>query len=393
MLLQICTLFLLFGTLFAIWPVGPNSFEPIKTYLVIIISSVSIVFALLKQFASQPTRHLVQSFRPSAKLVPLVPVAILLFILLIHLLRTHFDPLLIWGNPYRPQGSLIYLCFLGLFLVAPQLNLPIKMIVKVAQISLLILFVTTIFTAPDANFRFYGLLGEPNSLAAAALILFPLTVNSTKGFKLKLLSIVTFLLVLMSGSRIAVLAFIFTANVFFLRQHRRLFLGLNLLLGSLLLLAIIQPFFNSNLPYYLNLAGRADIWTNSAQAFLYSPLLGFGFGSLENIIRNQASLNNNILQYQTIDQVHNLLLQWLLMSGVIGTITLLFIIFRVCKNLYITHNWTFLVIIVSLLLIQLFNPVSVAILIWQWWIFGKFYDLKTNQLQTEKLAETMVDSL
>ncbi|MDG2531899.1 O-antigen ligase family protein [Caulobacter endophyticus] len=62
---------------------------------------------------------------------------------------------------------------------------------------------------------------------------------------------------------------------------------------------------------------RAELFRVTWEAFMRSPLLGFGPGSFEPLARAAVS-ENNIELLPTVGAVHNLYLQWLMQAGILG---------------------------------------------------------------------------
>jgi len=279
---------------------------------------------------------------------------------------------LLWGNEIRPQGTLIYLCLFLLFFIAKKLPFDLNLASKIASFTLPLLLFFTVLIGPRASFRFIGPLGEANALGAAILFLFPFT-NSIKNKKLKILCIISAtLLIIMTGSRIALLAFIVEVLIIYFKNFRLIFIPGIIITALVFIFSVIYPFIPREVPedYRLRFENRSEIWTMSYLAGFDSPILGQGFGSAEEAINKKAFELNNFIKYQRIDNAHNLFLNWWIMGGGIGLIILILLISVSLRNLYQQKNWVLFSILLGLLMVQFFNPVSIVSLIHFWFILG-----------------------
>lgn len=354
------TYFLLFGLTFIIIPFSFSPYEVPKALTAILFILILTIIILFQNF-----HDLISPKNPS----------FIAFFLLTSLSIYHFlyDNSLLWGNEYRPQGTLVYVSLFLLFLIARKLPFNLSFASKVASFVLPILLIFTVLIGPRASFRFIGPLGESNALGAVVLFLFPFTTNIIKNNKLKFLSIFSALaLILMCGSRIALLAFVAEILILYLRRFHLIFI-LGIIITSLIFaFSVILPFLPRQIPKDLSLRfeNRAEIWTVSYLAGFDSPILGQGFGSMDSSIKQKAWQINNFIKYQPVDSAHNLILNWWIMTGLVGVSTLLILLATSFRNLYQQKNWVFFSILIGLLMIQLFNPVSIVTLIHFWWLLG-----------------------
>ena len=109
-----------------------------------------------------------------------------------------------WGNQYRPQGELIYLGLVGWLLFADKLNFSVHKYGTFALYSLVGLVISALLIGPREDWRYIGVLGEPNALAAASLFYLTL-VMQLSGYKKWLGVFLSVLLVIATGSRGGVL--------------------------------------------------------------------------------------------------------------------------------------------------------------------------------------------
>lgn len=350
--------FLLFGLMFFIIPFSFSPFEVPKVLLTILFIIILSITTLFDNFHNLNLRN--KSF-----LIFLCLLALTIY----DIPNTIFH---FWGNDYRPQGTLVYLSLFLLFLIARKLPFNLSFASKIVSFVLPILLVTTVLIGPRASFRFIGPLGESNALGAVILFLFPFT-NFIKNKKLKITSIISaVVLILLTGSRIAILAFLIELLIVYLRKFRVIFVS-GMIIGVLVFIfSIILPFLPHQIPTEVNMRfeNRAEIWTVSYLTGFDSPIFGSGFGSVENSINKKAWEINNFVKYQTVDSAHNLILNWWIMTGGVGVLLLIILISISLKNLYQQKNWMFLSILIGLLMIQMFNPVSIVTLVHFWFILG-----------------------
>lgn len=374
MFCQVLLYFLLFGLTFLIVPTTISPYEVPKAYGAIFLISLLFLLALPKLFSNIPHRRW-DILRLS--------LSILLIIMAIyHLLYpTSFLPFfplpvsfsnLLWGNAFRPQGTLFYISLFLLFLISSNLPTPNKNWPKIAFFSLIGLLIYTLVIGPKTSLRFIGPLGEANSLAAVVLFLFPLASFSSNPKHKNISLALSALLILLSGSRAGILGFLAEFIILFLRRYRNLFFTSLFGLVLLLTLAFITPFIPHPVPGEIvnRFENRAEIWTVSFQAGFDHPAVGTGFGSAAGAIRFKSEELKMFTRFQPIDSAHNIFLQWWMMGGSLGLILFIILIGASVVNLYRQKSWSLLSILLGLLIIQLFNPVSSLTLVHFWWVLG-----------------------
>lgn len=142
--------------------------------------------------------------------------------------------------------------------------------------------------------------------------------------------------------------------------------------------AIFLPFIPHAIPEQVNMRfeNRTDIWTTSYLAGFDHPIIGTGFGSMETVINKKAWETTNFIRFQSVDNGHNLFLNWWIMGGSLGLSLFIILMLISVTNLYKTKSWAFLSILIGLLIIQLFNPVSSVILVQFWWVLGISFSKK-----------------
>lgn len=272
-----------------------------------------------------------------------------------------------FGNPFRLQGVFLLWHLLALSIISSGINLP-KKIYLISSFSLVVLALSAFIFGGDFNGRAFGALGEANSLAGAAIFLLPFgLIGTSKGVKIaSLLAVV--LIVLASGSRAGIIAFliqlIFFGLVYFarLKISKAFFVSLLLSLGGLVL-----PIYAGG-GWYEN---RSEIWYTSLNAGAFSPVIGHGFGNTEKVIHEASLILNNNIQYQVVDSAHNIFLDFWVQGGALGIMALVILIIFTVRNFLQKGQLRELLILLGLLTTLSFNPVSVSLLIAFWWILGQ----------------------
>lgn len=134
----------------------------------------------------------------------------------------------------------------------------------------------------------------------------------------------------------------------------------------LLLLALFLP-FQESFGFFEN---RSDIWQTAIAAGFKSPVIGHGFGNIQEPMRETAVELNNNVQYQVVDSAHNFLLDFWIQGGTVGLAAVLILIYLTIKS-FIRHKKIIeLTAFLGLMTAMLFNPVSVVNLLAFWWLIG-----------------------
>jgi len=363
-------LFLLFGLPFFILPFSFSPYELPKVIAFLLAISITSGWLLFKNFR--------QISLSSFFSLHLLIFYILMGLGLYHLLLSGFSQDLLWGNVWRPQGTLPYLALFLLFIYTKQLPFNKNLFAKTAAWSLTLVLLLTFIIGPRESFRFIGPLGEANSLGATVLFFFPFITILPKS-KLKSGSLFAAIaLVLLTGSRSSLLGLFAESVILFLLPYRRLFITGSLITLFLFIFALILPLIPHPIPADVSLRfeNRADVWTVAVAAGTRYPFLGTGFGSIQESLKEQAILTDHFLRLQPVDSAHNLFLNWWISTGLTGVILLTAIIILVLLNLYKSGQIILFSSLIGLLLIQSFNPVSIVTLIHFWWLLG--IGLKTS---------------
>lgn len=196
----------------------------------------------------------------------------------------------------------------------------------------------------DEDHRLMGLSSHPNMLAVeAACLLCVVLPAAARGYLDRRLAWVFGLLgaatILATGSRTTALALALSVGAVWLRQRRSLPAGIVLsglgAAGITLVFGLgLMPRFDGMLGSFsrsgdareiLTLTGRTDLWLFVWDTFLDRPLLGYGFNSAEAVL-SRGWYGNADAGYNA----HNLLLQALLTTGLVGAVPLTFALAVLC---------------------------------------------------------------
>lgn len=285
----------------------------------------------------------------------------------------------LFGNPYRLQGIvlLIQLVFFS-FLVNIQENHH-KNLLDISFFSILILFgLTIVLGYTEESGRYVGTVGNPNALSAVALFSWPylLTFRKLSSNRLRLFVGIfcVLTLIFLSASRSALIGFFLQISILYLiRRKVSITKSVKISLLLLVLCLVLPLISNSGL-----LENRAEIWRTAVVSGFTSPIIGHGFGNIEQSLHQTAETLKNNLRFQYVDSSHNILLDWWVQGGIVGLCIILLIIFTTLKNL-INHNQIYKIVsFIGILAMFMFNPMSIVNLIQFWWIVGQN---NTNSIQ------------
>lgn len=343
---------------FVIFPLGASPFEIPKVVLAEIL--IELLFLI---FLFQGKITLNKSFW------------LLVAVVLLTLPSLFFtgSPTLFFGNNFRLQG-LFLLWNLALFAYLSSHSKVNALLGRLSLISLVAVFISTFFISDSFSGRAVGVLGEPNALASTAIFLWPwvfFTPTIMPPWR-KIMIFTAFLgsalIIFMSGSRSGLLAFIL--QVVFLILALRL--KISVFKSTIIVLLLILSSFSLPLleggGWFEN---RAEVWQTSLSAGWARPLLGWGFGNTEEALHTTSlSLNNNV-QYQRVDSAHNLFLDWWVQGGALGLAILTGLLVFTLKHLIKRAHVLQLTLLLGIITVMSFNPVSVVTLIHFWWLLGQ----------------------
>ncbi len=378
--------FLLFLLPLVYFPFGATPFETSKIFLAEIGIFLLLIIRLLRtnDFSSAYLRNLF--FIKGTWHINNVKnwlLACLILLTLIHLLffRTQ---LTLFGNVFRLQGLFPFWLLISLIFTAEKFQLSSGRR-NFLLVGAIILTISALFIGSNIAGRAAGLLGEPNALAATAIFIWPWIffnnkMSSRTELVCKIFSLFFVLLILfLSGSRSGLIACFL--QIFFIalmslrgvwrnkttKQSLTTFVCIIL---SLSLLSWTLPFFDQKSAF----ENRAEIWRTAYTAGLQSPIFGNGFGNIEIALRYAAVNLRNNLRYTYVDSSHNLLLDWWVQGGIIGSVILLGLIYLTLKKFIAEERMLELTLFIGILTVISFNPVSIVTLVHFWWLIGQGLD-------------------
>lgn len=342
---------LLFLLAFLIAPFGASFFEIPKVIVAEILVIVLIFWQTIKGAVS-----LIDLKNPS--LSPFYGLA-LLGLFSIVFLNT---PTTFFGNSFRLQGVFLFWLLLIFSFLSSKISLP--QVPRWLFLGLILVQgLASIIISPN-NGRLIGTLGEPNSLAGFMAFLYPIAFLKGNRWQKILSLILVSLMILFSGSRSGLIAFTIE-SVFILLFYLKLELKKAVLICLILIiLSLILPLLEGGGLF----EKRSEIWITAIQAGVASPIIGVGFGNVEQALKLASTTLNNNVQYQYVDSSHNILLDFWVQGGFLGVSLLLLILFGSFKRLVTNQNTLELCLLLGVLTILLFNPVSVVILVGFWWL-------------------------
>lgn len=366
--------FLLFYLPLVVFPFGRLTYEPPKVFIAEVLIILLFVVTILKRGFSD--------FRLRNKFL-IVTLIGLLLLPLASLTSDSFQKVF-FGNIFRLQGVLMLWLLILFSVIGGKFEFGRRTGIF-AFVSLIFLFASSLVLGSNSSGRAIGTFGEPNAFASTSVYIFLFSFYlGDKYLKIASLFLLAPILYL-ANSQSALLALILGFLVLYLPKLFKERLIIMSIAASLILIASLTlPFFDDT----FNLSGaspspfkfeeRSDIWKTSFQAGLEKPILGWGFGSLQEVIQKTSSRLNYDIQYQVIDSSHNALLDYWVQGGIIGVLLFLFItimaILRFCK----TGQKLELSLLFALLTAMFFNPVSITVLVAFWFILGRSFEKKNT---------------
>jgi len=356
--------FLLFFLQFIIFPFSLSPFEIPK-----VITAQLLIEVLLIIFIMKNKIDVSLSWRK-----PITIACISIMCISILLLLFFHTTTLLWGNEYRLQGIFLLFHLILFSFISSNVSLGNQHYFKRMLLFVFSLFLlVSIVFGTDTNGRFIGSLGEPNNLASAMICLWPWVFFIQKDkvrLWMKLYSVSGALLILfLAQSRAGIIAFILQLLYIFLttftKANRYLIVGLCL---SIVVLVITSTYVTGSNVLY---ESRTEVWKTAFVGGFAHPLLGSGIGAIQQTIHTTSLHLPNIISSEIWDSSHNFLLDWWLQTGILGVLSILTIIIGTLIQ-FIRHEDNFkVVLMLGLLTVMSFNPMSVFILVAFWWIIGQ----------------------
>jgi O-antigen ligase len=301
---KIIILFLLFFLPFIVGTFGISFYESPKIIASQLAIDALIVYALLNL-------KNVKKYKPSIFDMCLFGIFLLTFIQIL----LNPNPLSFYGNEFRKQGIFLLWHLLAFAFIVSKSQKTIipnhKILRYIPHFSFLLLIVTTFFFGTTPDGRAVGVFGEPNSLGLYSVFLWPFVHILAAPF--------AFLIILLSGSRSAFIAFFVQLIFIFMVERMKIKTKSALLLCTILIAgSLYLPFLEQGGDYQ----NRAIIWQTALDAGLEKPFLGHGFGMTELAIKEASFRLENNIRFEYIDSAHNIFLDWFIQGGFVGIIGL-----------------------------------------------------------------------
>lgn len=364
---QYILFFLFFILPFIVLPFGISPFETPKVY----VAEIGVIILIL-WYVSQ---HSLRSFL-KRNYLPFFVLGVLAVIDRI-LMPT---PTALFGNAFRMQGLFLFLLLLLFSLCSSKIQFRYPSM-KVATFLLVIQLVAAVFIQTKMDFRAIGTLGEANSLAAFAVVMLSLLFfphdkeagkdkgekgnKGNRGIIMWVGGIIGIALILFSGSRSGLIAFILL-GLFYLLQKYSLKIAVICCL-VLLTLSLSLPFLQQQQLF----ENRVTIWQTAITAGMMKPFFGWGAGNTEHALQEGSEHLSNAVRFEYIDHTHNIFLEMFVTTGLIGLGVFLFLVILSFKTLYDRKRKRDIVLLLGLFCMLSFNPLSVALLLQFWFVLGR----------------------
>jgi O-antigen ligase len=273
----------------------------------------------------------------------------------------------LFGNQFRQQGFFLFLHLLAFSVFAKKELLqktPLWLL-----LSFLLLQVAGIFYfSPNAVGRAYGFLGEPNALAAVAVFSLPLLFLPQMRKQLLLPGILLCAIILFaSGSRSGLVAAGIESAILLLAQKYQSKLRL-IFYGCIVAYVL---FILATLLLSSPQESRIEIWHAAFVGFLSHPLIGGGFGNIETTLHTSSQTFASFISARYVDSSHNIFLDMLLQTGILGFCAFSVLIFDSFKTFLRKKQIISLALFSGMLVVLSFNPGSVWELVVFWYFVGE----------------------
>lgn len=332
-------------------------YEGTKVYLFLILSFLTVFDLLIFKIIK-----LIKSLN-KIDLIYLIWVGILLLSSLLGIYPIQS----ILGGSYRHQGVIF---FFSLWVIAKltlfQNEKYKKVLEKVIIYSLLfqsiLVIVQTIFKINLLNERAIGTLGEPNAVAGLFVLGIYFFLKDKK--KISDYSIIDYLILLiifiatvLTKSRIGILSFCLVTILSFFSFHklRNVKRGLLFLLfGLIITLSLIL--IKRPISIYED---RILFWKLAINQIQKKPILGFGAESGEEVF-NIAFKENKMPLYELIvDRSHNIIIDIILWSGLLGLSVFIYWLYKVFILLILSKETLKIYSIIGFLFFSFLQPLGV----------------------------------
>lgn len=277
------------------------------------------------------------------------------------------------GGNYRHQGVLF---FFALWLAGKNIGILTKnlklLLVKLISVTLLAegIIVICDYFFKFSNWRLLGYkgplgtLGEPNAAAGfiALGLFFIITANRSGKFSeiinflgISVTAVSLYLLNSVSGA--VVFSEILAANIFKNYRQKLLLIFIAAVVPVSIFAGIYQK---QSIDIGQNIETRQLIWKYSRVAILKRPLLGYGPETTAEVFENLFRQNKIAAVSLTIERSHNLLLDLLIWSGLLGAVAFVFWIFACLLTIVKNKLWLKAICVTAWLTFASVQPISVV---------------------------------
>lgn len=281
-----------------------------------------------------------------------------------------------FGNPFRLQGIFLLWNFLVLAIMSSSVRL--NQIPKVAYFtSFFVLLLSSFILGVNEAGRRVGPLGEPNSLATVILFIWPfLFFDNILHKYFKLIPIAgAIIIVLSSGSRSGLIAL--SIQLIFIFLSGKISILKSLIISLIFIfLTLFLPFVDTKGIF----ENRSEIWQTAIRAGNKSPIVGQGFGNIEQALNKASWEVSNNVRFQYVDSSHNFLLDWWVEGGIFGILLIISLTTLASRNFVKSSKKLELTALIGIIIPMLFNPVSVAVLVPFWFLVGQGFILPKEEL-------------
>lgn len=273
------------------------------------------------------------------------------------------------GNSYRHQGVLFFLLIWCVFFLIRNIYnkrdiiLLQSFVMFVGILQVFIVLYQIIFRVNVFNYRPLGTLGEPNALAGYLSLVSIFVLFSNKKRYKHLVNIFLFLGVLLTSSKTGIIVFLIIYFLYLInkiRVKRYKYFATVLLIISMLMSILITIKVYPNLFYEGKYENRPLLWSMALKASSHRLLIGYGAESTQTIYELSFIKEEMPLLNLNIDRTHNIFLDILLWSGLLGLATFLLWIGFSYKDLVGKDNFIGIACLTSFIIFASFHPVGVT---------------------------------
>lgn len=273
----------------------------------------------------------------------------------------------ILGGSYRHQGVIFFFSLwvigkLTLFKNEKYKKVLDKVIIYSLLVQGVLVIIQTVFKINLLNGRAIGTLGEPNAVAGFFILGIYFFLKDKKKISYysiidSLILLIIFIATVLTKSRIGILSFCLVTILSFFSLHK---LGdvkkglLFLLFGLIVTLSLIL--INRPVSEFEN---RLLFWKLAISQIQKKPILGFGAESGEEVF-NIAFKENEMPLYELIvDRSHNIIIDVILWSGLLGLSVFIYWIYKVFILLILSKETLKIYSIIGFLIFSFLQPLGV----------------------------------